>query len=96
MTKAKKFCIVIQPLRITQTRKRKKDLDLQKISTPRRLVLFQRLLEIPRIFVAPSAASEPTETSLQNTWRVRGSETDPLLIEGQTLKGCKSETTIPP
>ena len=66
------------------------------ISTPCRIVFFQRLREIPRIFVAPSAASEPTETSLQNTWRVRGSETDPLLIEGQTLKGFKSETTIPP
>ena len=55
------------------------------ISTPCRIVFFQRLREIPRIFVAPSAASEPTETSLQNTWRVRGSETYPLLIEGQTL-----------
>ena len=43
-----------------------------------------------------SAVSEPTETSLQNTRRFRGSETYPLLIEGQTLKGCKSDTTIPP
>ena len=94
--KSNKFCIVIQPLSITQTRKRKKEiaLDLPKFQLHVVSYFFSGCLK--SVAFSSSAASEPTETLLQNTWRFRGSETYPLLIEGQTLKGSKSDTTIPP